>query len=828
MKITGKQIMQCLGEKNLTEFVRRIFDPLKYSKDVFDWHILDKKRYEMMSGTLTGGNSTFRTWAEMIRNPVTYDNIKKQISFYQTDNEQQYQEFRALFESDRTEMDQRLAKKIEMKFTNKETSDAILLLLLWSIFRNNMNLLSFLYVEKADSQPVSAPAISAEPEIPSAVPLANINFCGYQKELQQAAGLLNEHRCLFIQGIGGIGKTQFAKTLLYRLKDRYQLISMTFESSICKMLIGASFQKEERHPQETDEAFARRILKYLIRHTSEKTLILVDNFDTQFDPMLEEFLSGPYSVIVTTRCSWSHLGTPVLILNGLEKTAQQELFCKHYGRPLSEQQAGHELPELLRLLCGHPLTIELIAGLMRRKHKTISDMIQILCEQGITPELGGNVPSGFGKAETVYEHIRKLFSLESLNQDELQIMKDMTLLPVKGTDLGRFSALSAPADSETIMQLFERSWVMYDETEDIVSLHPLICDVIIGECCKTMDDTKEFLRCFTDAIHDTWDMLLSDKQAYMDITLRILQRFPNVRSDMLLLYQNMSFLAMHMNYDQLKADLTAQCLSVVKSSEGDNSERAASNFYYVADDATYHGDFEKSITYIKLAIDIMQKISPYSLKTAYFLKYHAWILLNNPKPEILPTIRSLLEQTEQILNQKPDYSNTDTELFLFSIPSAKQDNLADTAWRVQKASLATAFAYYYFDTEQYEKALEYAELAYPEYLKLFGEINVDSVSPLTIKALILSKTGRGREAVDLMHHVIDIQKQIFPEKNQKLLLRYRTLAMIYYNIGDLQNAVEIIEDVFHGFEEKISPHNFFYQDTKAKLEQWSAELNKTS
>ena len=122
---------------------------------------------------------------------------------------------------------------------------------------------------------------------------------------------------------------------------------------------------------------------HFIRQTDEKTLVMIDNFDTQYDPMLETLLSGSYSLIITTRCNWSHLGLPTLHLTGLDEAARKELFIRYYKRRMTEENE-EQLPELLRMLCGHPLAIALVAKLMTRNGLQPSDMIQILSFKGIT------------------------------------------------------------------------------------------------------------------------------------------------------------------------------------------------------------------------------------------------------------------------------------------------------------------------------------------------------------------------------------------------------------------------------------------------------------
>ena len=824
MKITGKQIMKLLGEKNQTKFIRTVFEPLKLrgDSDVFaSWRVLDKERSQLMSGKKANSHSTFVTWAEKIENSLTYSQLLEKIAAYQSDNEEQRKAFLALFESDKTDryMPHKLAEKIERKFTRREDCEAVLLLFLWSIYREDISLLSFLYTnEEPEHTPVPAEAAPdyknamTGAAFPQTILLPNMDFCGYQDEIAQGAAYLEQYHILFIYGIGGIGKTQLAKKLIQEHRQQYnRIIGLTYESTFCQMIIDDSFYVEgisrlynADGVPESDEAFSMRKLMHFIRQTDEKTLVMIDNFDTQYDPMLETLLSGSYSLIITTRCNWSHLGLPTLHLTGLDEAARKELFIRYYKRRMTEENE-EQLPELLRMLCGHPLAIALVAKLMTRNGLQPSDMIQILSFKGITPELTGEIPYGFGKAESIYDNIRKVFRIESLSDTEKQILKDMTLLPVKGTEPERFAACSGQSGLEGIMQLYDKSWVLYDESNHVIALHPLIADVIIVECCPTMDATKGFLQRFTDAIDNTWSMQLSEKQAYTDIALRILQRFPEVHPDYLPLYRNIAILLMRMEYSEQSSKLLRECLECTKQKYGDVSKETAEAHCRFAEQYANEGERFYALEQIEKAIKVAEQIMPYDLRTAYFVKYRAWVMLNRPQPEDFLSIPKLLRQTQYILEKYPDRN--------------------DRYYLDQTASLLTAYATYYYHLAEYETAEKYADSAYKAYCDLYGEQHADTISPLAVKALIYSKTGRSESALCLIQEVIRIAGLLFPEYSQVMILRHQMLADIYYNIGQIQTAIETMNSVCRSFLTASNGLRKLHQNAEEKLAAWKNEAS---
>ena len=641
----------------------------------------------------------------------------------------------------------------------------------------------------------------------------NINYFGYSNEMLALEEAMNTYHTVFLYGMGGIGKTEIAKQYAFRHQNEYlRILLFTYETTICDFLISEKFPGEgvarkfdEDGNPESDESYGRRKLNAFLRHSHPSTLIIIDNFDTSYDPMLKELLSSSYSVIVTTRNDWSHLRFPVIELKGLDEKAQTELFHTYYTKQLFEREQKL-LPELLHLLYGHPLTIQLTAKLMKRRIISVSKMVEILRKDGITPELKGNIPYEFGNADTLYHHIQKLFRLDSLSEEEKQVMINMSLLPVEGIDAEKFMMLSNQNDSEQIMTLADRNWIFYSGESDFLSMHPLIANVVKQEFCLSMKSADVFLQQFADVTDNTWGMSVSEKCQYSEIALRILQNFPEVNFEYLRLYRNIANILMRTDHFELSSKLFQECLKCTLRNFGEHSKETAEFYYYMADLFVYTGDLSSGEKYIDKVIAIMETL-PLELKTAYYVKYKAWIMLNHVNPETLCQANYLLAKTKDILEKLPEKTTS--------------------AYLEQKASLDTAYSYYHYYNAEYETALDYSRQAFDIYINLFGEVHPDSIAPLTIKSLIYSKMGYSEQAVSIIQDVITIQKKIFPEHSQKLLLRYRDLAIIYYNIGQLNNAVEIMEYVCEEFRknsEKSGTHDIIYTDSETLLLNWKKEL----
>ncbi len=650
---------------------------------------------------------------------------------------------------------------------------------------------------------------------------SNTNYIGYDNEQKILQEYMNKYNAAFIYGMGGIGKTETVKQYACNHKNKYsKIVFLTYESDICQMLVndnnfhidGITRQFDEKGVPETDMSYSRRKLAAFINANTEKTLVVVDNFDTSYDPLLKELLSGFYSVIITTRNDLSHLGIPVIELKGLEKTAQHQLFRRYYKKKMSDEEQKL-LPSLLELLMGHPLAIELTAKLMQKKLISIKKMTEIIENDGITPKLKGDIPHGFERSDTLYNNIKKIFNLDSLSSEEKQILVNMTLLPIKGFDIEQFAMLSGLEDCEKIMSLAEQSWVFYYPESNCISLHPLIADVVKQELLSSIECVSGFLEKLTHVTDNTWGISALKKCQYSEIALSILHQFPAINFKYIRLYRNIAIILMRTEHFDLSSELFQKCLNYTYDKFGENSNETAEFYYLISDNYVYMGDLINAVKYIDKSISVMEKLQPLQISLhsseitrAYYTKYKAWILLNNSNSENLSITAKLLKKTADILESVSDNS--------------------DARYLENKASLYSAYAYYYYYCKDYETALDYADKSFNIFLNLFGKNHPDTMSPLTAKAMIYSKTGLQEKAVSLMKDIISAIKKIFPEHSQKITLKYNNLASIYYNTGQLQLAVETLKKVCREFETDYADRDIIYKNAKYNLSAWETELQK--
>ena len=184
-------------------------------------------------------------------------------------------------------------------------------------------------------------------------------------------------RVLFLEGIGGIGKSELAKQYACRnQKDYDHVVFLTYPGSLLQLVCNPAalvIEGLEQAPEESDRTFFDRKLSVLASITDSRTLLIVDNFDVDNDPDLNAFLRGSYRVIFTTRNA--HPGQTTLRIGTIDDMdSLMGIFSENYGCEPAEDEKD-DLMELFRLVECHTYTIELIAKQMEASFMSTAEML---------------------------------------------------------------------------------------------------------------------------------------------------------------------------------------------------------------------------------------------------------------------------------------------------------------------------------------------------------------------------------------------------------------------------------------------------------------------
>ena len=353
-------------------------------------------------------------------------------------------------------------------------------------------------------------------------------FIGREREQREIAECLSgvENK-VFLVGMGGIGKSEIARMYLKGHAKEYDIILwIAFSGSLAQTIASDSLfaiqgMERKNYPEDDDETYFRRKLLVLKEITDRRVLIVMDNFDVEEDPDLEEFCGGPYSVIFTTRCH-QRCGriAEIEISRMSEPEELMAMFQAGYTRRLTDT-ARASVEEILNYLDGHPLSIRLVASTMQSRRIAPEKMADIL-KEGTLAAKSENAPA----ANMIFGHLREVFKLSTLSVQEQFLLKNLSLAPLGGISVEQFFAWCEMEDYDVIDGLIGKNWVIHNPITDEVHLHPLIGDLMREELKQTPKICDAYIRNLTKACTNTFNTDWEGKQRLLDYTRAAMERAP--------------------------------------------------------------------------------------------------------------------------------------------------------------------------------------------------------------------------------------------------------------------------------------------------------------
>ena len=326
-----------------------------------------------------------------------------------------------------------------------------------------------------------------EPFLKSSLPNVSGFFTGRDSEIEEIHKRLQENNVLFLSGIGGIGKSELAKHYAKAYKDSYDaIIFAPFVNAIQMMIVDDNYVQIHnffQYPEEKPNEYFARKMRELAKLCDERTLIIVDNFDTTEDENLDKLLALNCKLLITTRRDFSEIyDNSQLDLGTLENPS--EIFHEHYKKSLSDDERTC-VDEIIEIICGHTMTVELLAKQMTAGRVKPEKMLAKLKEGGISESGKEKVfhanEKGDVSRENTYDHIQALFDLSDLDDDEKYVLANLSLIPHTGIPAELFGEWCEIESFDTINNLAIEGWIRWDKEKDYISLHPVVGEVFLGK-----------------------------------------------------------------------------------------------------------------------------------------------------------------------------------------------------------------------------------------------------------------------------------------------------------------------------------------------------------
>lgn len=334
------------------------------------------------------------------------------------------------------------------------------------------------------------------------------SFYGRKAELAEIEAKLADNKVVFVSGIPGIGKSVLVKQYIHLHKSLYDNVLLwNYDGDLDSMVSWENtvrIANFTRLSEENDAQYAKRKLEFLGELLDgQKNLIFIDNIDKPIEELrgqdtLRMLFSLPGKIVIGTRATETLY--PSIKVNQLSEMDELvDLFCFYCPVRAEEKAAVYEIIDIVG---RHTLLVELMAhySIHRGPEKTL----QILHEQGfigLQDEQIRFLKDNSVLSESVSLHIERLFSMDSMTDEQLLTLAKLALLPSTGVETRKFAAFYAIDNFNHINWLLHHGWMACGRGEyATLQLHTTIATVVMEHLKRNPDLlTKLYVDCY-DAI----------------------------------------------------------------------------------------------------------------------------------------------------------------------------------------------------------------------------------------------------------------------------------------------------------------------------------------
>lgn len=308
-------------------------------------------------------------------------------------------------------------------------------------------------------------------------------FYGREREFEELDSLLAnpDYNCLFVTGMGGIGKSTFIREYLTCRREKFDtVLYVHYKGSIEATIsndsnIEINTLRQDEEPGIGTRYFNKKLQKIreLVRGTS--SVLVIDNFTGEFDDDLRELLKTELKVILLSRKTPFYQSCQELRLSAVsDSNALRCIFEDNLGRSIEENERDSFM-QILKHVMGHTLVLELIAKQIANSHITISNAASLIDEHGffaIAPEKVVYEKDSKQTSDTIGNIIDTLFEANMLSEEKKVLMKVSSLLGDDGIDINYFQQIMQLVSKDDLNELIKDGWLTI--SGDTISMHNVI------------------------------------------------------------------------------------------------------------------------------------------------------------------------------------------------------------------------------------------------------------------------------------------------------------------------------------------------------------------
>ena len=429
-------------------------------------------------------------------------------------------------------------------------------------------------------------------------------FCGRDDEMKELRKLFDVHNRIFITGLAGIGKSEFAKAYAMRYRDKYKhVLFFTYNGSLHDMITQIPLDDSS-----DKNLFGTR--HKLLRRLGRETLIMIDGFNVSESELSS---SAEYDVIKKYKCdmlftSRNHFENECTFeLSEMPVETLHGIVCDIFPEAKDYPDI---IDEIISIVHRHTYAVEITARLMNVGISEPDEILEKLRTCSINPELADKVKTvkdDKTQNQTYYSHIHFLFSLFELNEDMKYILSCSSFIPNDGIKARPFGKLCGLTDLNNVHNLDE-SGLLRSSENGIISVQPMVKDIIITDLEPSFENCNVFMKNIFDVC--TAHGIAVPVKAFADMLIEICRhiKYDNIEHYLLFIEETVGYLeaSKMLGHIALPCRIYADTIKALP----DNGKYLAKMYYLQsANIGIAQGNYSKAIPIAKKALELADSVS---------------------------------------------------------------------------------------------------------------------------------------------------------------------------------------------------------------------------
>lgn len=592
------------------------------------------------------------------------------------------------------------------------------------------------------------------------------------RDVEALKGMLDQKKPVFICGVGGIGKTEVAIQLARKYAPDRGAFFLRYSGrkggSLRETILRAEFTNysfEGKDNDTRDKEYSARM--QILRDDYRGSMLIIDHFDQPDKTLAQMKAEKTYrdlaamdiQLVFTTR-SQVPGGYDVRPLDERHLLDLMEANLENLG---DNKPSKEELRSLLEAVNHHTLLAILIARSMNWSFGALkpAKILNAMKDSTISRDAPDYIPNE-DSVDTpmggLYDHMKALFDLSDMNEEEKTVLSLATLLPEDGMSAGLFRACLDAKIRNAMTTLVMRGWLA-NSSQNILTIHPVIREV----CREELKPEKEHCTAFLDALYHHFSPDQEYDAAQFLQIARCFSRAAEMPDDTDREWsRRASKFWIRVGRHQTAVKYQQRVVEYRQSYLPPLHPDLAEAYEEMGGILCALGETQAARGYTEKALKIYKKVQPVpyeGLATANLSMGMVYDAFGNRK-------KALEYKLEAV--------------------KIRREHLADNQLGLAKvySSLGSTYA----QLKKYEMALQYQEEALRIRLDLLDETHPSVLDSMSLVATAHEKLGQADKAMELHQQVLQLRRQILPQDHPKLAISYSQIGIIHMKAENYADA----------------------------------------